>query len=97
MSFTTDPKDPELGHGVDDKPIPQHKKYLVLPDGGEYIRPYRTTYVHGKCGVATTMNGTISATYAKNPKFYGSTYCVGCRKHLPVSEFKWKDGEVVGS
>jgi hypothetical protein len=40
----------------------------------------------------------LAQTYARNPKFYGATYCVGCQKHLPVGEFVWdSDGEVVGS
>jgi len=52
----------------------------------------------GGCGARTTMNQTISETYARNPKFYGSTYCISCQKHLPVEEFVW-DGtnELVGS
>ena len=41
------------------------------------------------CGALTTMNEKIAETYARDPKFYGSTYCVGCRTHLPVSEFVW--------
>jgi len=49
------------------------------------------------CGAATTMSDGIAETYARDPKFYGSTYCVGCGKHLPVSEFIWNDGSVVGS
>lgn len=50
------------------------------------------------CGTVTKMNRTISETYARDPKFYGSTFCVGCGTHLPVSEFTW-DGtdELVGS
>ena len=49
------------------------------------------------CGVATSMARSIAETYAKDPKFYGSTYCQGCKTHLPVAEFKWNDGSVVGS
>jgi hypothetical protein len=49
------------------------------------------------CGVETTMGRELSETYARNPRFYGSTYCVGCQMHRPVSEFIWSDGEVVGS
>lgn len=52
----------------------------------------------GGCGALTKMSLDIAETYALNPKFYGSTYCVGCRMHLPVAEFTW-DGssEQVGS
>lgn len=49
------------------------------------------------CGAATRMGDALSETYARDPKFYGATYCVGCKTHLPVGEFKWEDGEVVGS
>lgn len=102
MSFTTDPTDPELGHGVDKEKTPQHKKYLILSEKERakgFVRPVRYTYVHDKCGVATTMGKELSETYARDPKFYGSTYCVGskCQAHFPVNQFKWDDGEVVGS
>lgn len=50
------------------------------------------------CGTATTMSQAIAETYARDPKFYGSTYCVGCQMHLPVSEFTWSGAEeLVGS
>lgn len=119
--LTTNPEDPDLGHGVDSEPVEQNKKYLVLPEDErkkDFIRPVRLSYVHvgiggheidpnnpskhgrteNACGVKTRMSVAIAETYAVNPKFYGSTYCVGCQKHLPVSEFVWSDdGEVVGS
>lgn len=118
--LTTDPTDPELGHGADLGPVPQNSAYLVLSEKERrsgFVRPVRRTYVHWTqsdgspvpslvlstagflgCGAATTMSQDIAETYARNPKFYGSTYCVGCRMHLPVSEFTW-DGseELVGS
>lgn len=50
------------------------------------------------CNTVTTMGRALSETYARNPKFYGATFCVGCNKHLPVEEFVWTaDGEVLGS
>ena len=51
----------------------------------------------GGCGTTTTMGYDIAATYARDPKFYGATYCCHCLKHFPVSEFIWEDGTVVGS
>jgi len=52
----------------------------------------------GGCGATTTMNEIIAETYARNPKFYGSTYCISCQKHLPVEEFVWVGtNEKVGS
>lgn len=52
----------------------------------------------GGCGVTTRMSDPISETYARDPKFYGATWCMGCGKHLPVGEFVWKGtNEIVGS
>jgi len=50
------------------------------------------------CGVKTTMGLSIAETYARDPDFYGGTFCCGCKKHLPLNEFVW-DGtdERVGS
>ena len=101
MSLTIDPNDPELTHGVDNEPVEQAKKYLVLSKEERkkgFVRPFRNKYVHTTCGVETHMGDELSETYARDPKFYGATYCVGCRMHRPVSEFTWSaDGEVVGS
>ena len=50
------------------------------------------------CGTVTTMGRELSETYARDPHFYGFTYCCGCMKHLPVEEFVWTlDGDRVGS
>lgn len=50
------------------------------------------------CGVLTTMELALCETYARDPKFYGATYCCGCQRHRPVAEFVWKeDGQVVGT
>lgn len=103
MSTTTDPTDPELTRGIDTQPVEQAKKYLVLSEEERakgFVRPVRRTYVHEKCGVATTMSQSIAETYARDPHFYGGTYCVGCRMHLPVGEhgeFVWDDGTKVGT
>lgn len=79
----------------------QHKSYIVLcPDerAKGFIRPYRDAYKHLKCGSVTTMGRALSETYARDPKFYGATFCCNCNRHLPVTEFVWTaDGETVGS
>ncbi len=44
------------------------------------------------CGAVTTMNEAIAATYARDPSFYGATYCARCQQHLMVGadgEFVW--------
>jgi hypothetical protein len=158
MSLTTDPNHPDLGHGGDDKPVPQNKVYLVLSEEERakgFTRPFRDAYVHvgrhfvgqtrdltdeetarfnhpedenpfvlvemhpdgkerwwskkdyeqigkGACGTVTTMGRELSETYARDPKFYGATYCCTCRMHLPVAEFRWYEmdgsrGPTVGS
>jgi hypothetical protein len=105
VSLTTDPNDPRLGHGSDAEPIDQHDLYLVLSEEERakgFVRPFRNAYRHLQCTidprVVTHMGEALSATYARDPGFYGSTYCVACRMHKPVGEFVWdKDGEVVGS
>lgn len=101
MSLTTDPNDPRLtGFATPDKPGPQAEVYLVLSEEERakgFVRPVRTSYVHDRCRTATTMGRALAETYARDPKFYGSTYCVACRAHHPVSEFKWDDGQTVGA
>ena len=43
------------------------------------------------CGTVTIMTREIAETFARNPQFYGATYCMHCQKHLPVDEFVWTD------
>jgi hypothetical protein len=52
----------------------------------------------GGCGVVTSMGLALCETYSANPKYYSSTFCAGCRTHLPVEEFVWdEDGQEVGA
>lgn len=103
MGLTTDPNDPRLGHGSNDEPVPQNEAYLVLSDEERaqgFVRPYRAAYKHLTCGTVTTMGRAIAETYARQPSFYGATYCVHCSMHKPVGpdgEFEWLDGSKVGS
>lgn len=65
----------------------------------EYEQAEQGNYNEKKgCGSLTSMGQALSETYARDPKFYGATFCVGCNKHLSVDEFIW-DGtkETVGS
>lgn len=56
------------------------------------------THRVGGCGSVTTMGRALSETYARDPSFYGATFCCHCNKHLPVAEFTWTaDGAQVGS
>lgn len=104
---TTDgqPPDEGLERAPAPKPIDpksgQHGAYWILSEEERakgFVRPVRTSYVHSTCGTLTTMSRPIAETYARDPKFYGRTFCCSCREHLPVDEFTW-DGtdEKVGS
>lgn len=55
--------------------------------------------VNAGCGTVTTMSQEIAETFARDPSFYGGTFCCGCGKHLPLAEFRWVDNpdQQVGS
>ncbi len=101
MGVTDNRDDPDLRE-TDERGM--QKTYLVLSEEERakgFVRPVRRTYIHEKCGVATTMGQALAETYARQPSFYGATYCAGCQGHFPVGEhgeFVW-DGtaEKVGS
>lgn len=92
MSTTDDRNDPGLR---DIGPDGMQRTYLVLSDEERakgFVRPVRRSYVHEKCGAVTTMGQAIAETYARDPHFYGGTYCAHCRAHFPVGpdgEFVW--------
>lgn len=96
----TDGSVPSPGY-TDLKENGQQVDYLVLcPEerAKGFVRPVRQRYRHTKCGTVTTMGLALAETYAREPKFYGGTFCVGCGTHFPVGEFTWEpDGSVVGS
>lgn len=98
MGLTTDRDDPGL-HEL--RPDGQQEKYLVLSEEERakgYVRPLRRSYVHLKCGAVTTMGQAIAETYARDPSFYGGTFCVACGNHFPLRNgdgshnFEW-DGD----
>lgn len=101
MGTTDDRNDPGLKKIREDG---MQESYLVLSEEERakgFVRPLRTTYVHLKCGTRTSMNIKIAETYARNPHFYGGTFCAGCLDHYPVGpegEFVWADtDEKVGT
>jgi hypothetical protein len=82
----------------------QHAAHWVLPKEERekgFIRPLRTKYVHEKCGSETIMPHACAETYARQPGFYGKTFCCACRGYFPVGEhgeFSWlDDGTKVGT
>lgn len=76
-------------------------KYEEYPEGEQAAcgRFWTAAQLRSGCGTVTTMSQDIAETYARDPKFYGGTFCCGCGKHLPLEEFVWKDApdQVVGS
>ena len=111
MGLTTDPNDPELR---ETEASGQQKAYLVLSEEERakgFVRPVRYKYLHLACGSITTMGAALSETYARDPKFYGGTFCCHCGTHYPLRDnrtdeldandgwaFLWQpDGDPVGS
>jgi hypothetical protein len=103
---STDGHDPDAGPSPAPGPINpatgQHTSYWVLTEEERakgFVRPLRDAYVHTECGTVTRMGHAIAETYARQPSFYGSTFCVACKAHFPVGEFEWdkEPGAVVGS
>lgn len=104
MPATTDRNDPGLRTI---RPDGQQENYLVLSDEERakgFVRPVRKSYKHVLCGSVTTMGNAIAETYARDPKFYGGTFCCNCGKHFPLTNpdgtpaFTWDtDGTPVGS
>lgn len=44
------------------------------------------------CNTLTRMGRAIAETYARDPKYYGATFCCNCGAHFPVGEhgeFVW--------
>lgn len=94
MAITSDRNDPGLRKIDPDSGMQQ--SYLVLSEeelAKGFVRPVRTRYRHLTCGTITRMGQAIAETYARDPHFYGGTYCVGCQGHFPVGpegEFVWE-------
>jgi len=103
---TVSGRDPQLDTScsapTDEKlPDGQKKDHWTLPEEDRkngHVRPLRKNYVHKKCNTNTRMPMACAETYAKNPKYYGSTFCCGCGDYFPVSQFLWEGtNEEVGS
>lgn len=59
---------------------------------GRYWKQDQLDEIGKGCGTVTTMGAAIAETYAREPGFYGGTYCAGCSTHLsvgPDGEFVW--------
>ena len=72
------------------------------PDDGSSLtgRFWTQAQLDSGCGTTTTMGQALAETYARDPKFYGGTFCCRCAQHFPVGEhgeFVWEDGTRVGT
>jgi hypothetical protein len=74
-------------------------RFEPYPDGDPVTGRYWTQeQLDAGCGAETTMPRQIAETYARDPTYYGSTFCAGCGQYRPVAEFEWlDDGSRVGS
>lgn len=83
-----------------------YDKYENYPKGkgsalGRFWSQADLAAVDAGCQTVTTMSRGIAETYAREPGFYGGTFCTYCGKHMPVGrrgEFVWlDDGTRVGT
>jgi hypothetical protein len=64
------------------------------PALGKFFTRSQVARAGKRCGSVTTMGQSIAETYARNPSFYGATFCCACGAHFPLNEFTWEpDGE----
>lgn len=84
---------------------PEGHGYVKYEEYPESERPAVGRYwtqeqLDSGCGTSTTISLAIAETYARNPEFYGGTFCFGCKVHFYVGvngEFTWDDGSKVGT
>lgn len=74
----------------------RYVKYEQYPDGGPLVGRFWTQDQIDKidkgCGTVTRMPRACAETYARQPDYYGQTFCCGCGTYLPVGadgEFVW--------
>lgn len=71
-------------------------KFEQYPEGsgpsGRFWTQEALNKIGNGCRGVTTMGLALAETYARDPGFYGGTYCAHCRNHFPVGadgEFVW--------
>ena len=77
--------------------------YIAYEEYPESMRPlcgkfWTEAQLQSGCGQTTTMGLLLAQTYARDPKYYGATFCATCGEHFSVEEFVWAGTEeIVGS
>ena len=107
MRTTSDGRPPHPGFENASAPSPadrvtgQNASYWVLSQEERakgFVRPVRFEYWHERCGTITSMMRDIAETFARDPKFYGTTFCIQCRGQFATGrngQFFWMDGDEV--
>jgi hypothetical protein len=72
-----------------------YAKYEEYPKSDSPVvgRFWTESQLHSGCGVVTTMGQALAETYARDPEYYGATFCCGCKRHIAVEEFVWHGTE----
>jgi hypothetical protein len=100
MSLTDDPNDPRLTRGATRPTRRTATRPRCTSCSPRTSAPRASSGRYaGRTGTrsaatVTTMGQALAETYARNPGFYGATYCVHCGQHRPVGadgEFYWCD------
>ncbi|MDA8260243.1 MAG: hypothetical protein M0Z99_32195 [Betaproteobacteria bacterium] len=91
--LTDEEKDRHNG-GTGDEGYIKYEKYpdSMSPRVGRFWTRAQLEGAGKGCGTVTTMGQALAETYAREPGFYGSTYCCGCMMHRRVGvdgEFVW--------
>jgi len=71
----------------------KYEEYPPIPVDSIKGRFWTAKQLASGCGTDTTMGRRLSETYARDPEFYGATFCCQCGTHFLVAEFIWKDTE----
>lgn len=105
--FPTRPLTPdeETRHGGGDAPYVAFEPYPPGHRGSSLGRFWTQAQLDSGCQAITTMGRSIAETYARDPAFYGGTFCSTCAAHFPVGEngeFTWyemdgREGPKVGT
>lgn len=75
-----------------------YEDYPEPRDSASIGRFWTKEALNSGCGSETKMGFALAETYARDPSFYGATFCCCCGKHFPVEEFIWRGTqERVGS
>lgn len=64
-----------------------YEKYPPEHTSGSCGQFWTKAQLESGCGGVTTMGLAIAETYARDPKYYGGTFCCNCGKHFPVGEY----------